>query len=102
MKYYILSGVYNGPGPDEETAAALLPGHKAFVAAGVERGDVLFGGPRASGVSGMIVVRAESEEALMAYIAADPMVTHGIQHYEITELLPMEHQEYLAPWLEQR
>ena len=38
----------------------------------------------------------------MDYIAADPMVTHGIQHYEITELLPMEHQEYLAPWLEQR
>ncbi len=102
MKYYVLSGVYNDPAPDAEKAASLLEGHKAFVAEGVRRGDVLFGGPRASGVSGMIIVRAESDEALQAYINTDPMVLGGVQHYDITEILPMEHQEYLAPWLEQR
>jgi hypothetical protein len=48
----------------------------------------------------MILLRAESEEALQAYIDTDPMVTGGVQHYEITEILPMEHKEYLAPWLE--
>lgn len=100
MKFYVLAGTYNEPNPlTPAETEALMPGHKEFVQRGVEAGMVLFGGPRASGVSGMIVVRAEDENALMAYINTDPMVTNGVQHYEITEILPKEHQAYIEPWL---
>ncbi|MCF0121215.1 MAG: hypothetical protein HUJ65_06210 [Oscillospiraceae bacterium] len=100
MKYYILSGVYNDPMPvTPDEMKELMPGHIRFVQDGVDAGNVLFGGPRANGSSGMIIVRAENEDALNAYIATDPLFVKGVQHYDITEVLPMEHQSFIEPWL---
>ena len=65
------------------------PEHAAFMEALVDDGFVLLGGPVGDGVRTLLVVDAESEEAIHERLAADPWAPTGllriaaVDHWEI-------------------
>lgn len=60
---------------------------------------ILTCGPKPNG-GGVIIVRAESTEAVEELIANDPFVTAGVQEYSIQEFNVFAIQEYAKEWKE--
>lgn len=89
MKYYIAQSFFNEPMPvsGEDFSSKYFPMHQKHIEAGIEAGTVLFAGPRTAGGGGLFVARAESREALNAFIARDPFVVHSLARFEVTEFL---------------
>ena len=87
------------PVPAELVRDELHPKHVQFIAAGVEKGVVVFGGPK-TGIGGIVLIKAPSPEACRAFLSEDPMVVAGAQTYTVTEFRIVEHQPCLDPILE--
>jgi len=58
---------------------------------------VLACGPKPDG-GGIMIIRAESQEAIEEYIANDPFVKEGVQEYAIKEFNIFAIQEYAEEW----
>ncbi len=76
----------------------LHPKHVQFIADGVEKGYVVFGGPK-TGIGGIVLIKAPSLEACQAFLSEDPMVAAGAQYYTVTEFQIVEHHPCLEPIL---
>ena len=94
--FYICEGNLTSPRPVsvELVRDELHPKHVQFIADGVEKGVVVFGGPK-TGIGGVVLIKAASLEACQAFLAEDPMVRAGAQSYRITEFHIVEHQPCL-------
>ncbi len=100
MPYFILSASYCDPLPMTRAEVdALLPAHKEFILRGMRTGNVLCAGPKKSGGGGFVIVKAETRAALEDYITTDPYFQNGILHFDITEFMPYDYQEYLDQWV---
>ena len=99
--FYVCEGNLVSPLPVsiELVRDELHPKHVQFIAAGVDKGMVVFGGPK-TGVGGIVLIKAPSLEACQAFLDEDPMVVAGAQRYTITEFRIVEHQPCLDPILE--
>ncbi len=98
--FYVCEGIPASPlpVPAELVRDEIHPKHVQFVAAGVEKGVVVFGGPKTD-VGGIILIKAPSAEACEAFLSGDPMVAAGAQTYRISEFRIMEHNPCLDPLL---
>ena len=86
------------PVPAEKVRDEIHPQHIRFVADGVEKGIVVFGGPKTD-VGGVILMKAPSMAACRAFLAEDPMLIAGAQSYRIAEFRIIEHHPCLAALL---
>ena len=98
--FYVCEGILADPLPVSEAQVRdeIHPKHVQFVAEGVEKGVVVFGGPKTD-VGGIILIKAPSLAACEAFLAGDPMVAAGAQRYRISEFRIMEHNACLDPLL---
>ena len=62
-----------------------LEAHRAFLAGQYANGTFIASGPKEPRTGGIILARAESQEALAATLAQDPFQVHGVAEYRITQ-----------------
>lgn len=98
--FYVCEGNLASPLPvsHEKIRDELHPKHVQFIADGVEKGFVIFGGPK-TGIGGIVLVKAPSLDACQAFLSGDPMVKAGAQYYTVTEFQIVEHHPCLEPIL---
>lgn len=76
-------GFFEAPTPEEE---AILDEHFAYLKRAAETGTVLLAGPCTDDTFGLVVFRAENEEAANAFMFDDPSVKKNVM---VAELHPM-------------
>ncbi|NUT61879.1 YciI family protein [Herbaspirillum sp. C9C3] len=59
-----------------------LDTHKAWLAANLKQGRVIFAGPLAAGGGGLVLAACADEEELHAMMAQDCFVTHAVASYQ--------------------
>ena len=97
MKYFILNGTFKEGRPGGPVFKAALDAHHAYTAEYIKNGDILTCGPKPGG-GGVIIIRAESVEAIEKFIANDPFVTAGVQEYAVQEFTVFAIQDYAKGW----
>jgi uncharacterized protein YciI len=65
-----------------------LSAHREYLAKHYAIGDFIASGPQNPRVGGVIMMKAESREAVDAIIAEDPFHINGIADYQIVEFTP--------------
>lgn len=95
MKHFLVESTYLVPLATIETVRAA---HRAYLQAGIDQGIVLCAGPQASGVGGMILVRADSQSTIEAFFASDPYIREGYARCRYVEFKPVLHAPSLADW----
>ena len=65
-----------------------LTAHREYLAKHYAAGDFIASGPQNPRVGGVIMMKAESREAVNAIIAEDPFHINGIADYQIVEFTP--------------
>ena len=98
--FYVCEGNLTSPLPVSHALIRdeLHPRHVQFIADGVDKGYVVFGGPK-TGIGGIVLIKAASLEDCQAFLSQDPMVLAGAQSYRITEFQIVEHNACLDPLL---
>jgi len=76
-------GFFEAPTPEEES---ILTEHLAYLKKAAEGGIVLLAGPCLDETFGLVVFRAENDEAANAFMLADPSVRENVM---VAELHPM-------------
>lgn len=65
-----------------------LASHREYLATHYAVGDFIASGPQNPRVGGVIIMKADSREAVEAIIAEDPFHINGIADYRIVEFSP--------------
>ena len=65
-----------------------LQAHREYLAENYAAGNFIASGPQTPRVGGVIMMKAESREAVNAIIAEDPFHINGIADYQIVEFTP--------------
>lgn len=68
---------------DLQTVDSHVPDHTKYLQKNYELGNFLLSGRRIPRTGGIIIARAEHEEAVRAIIKEDPFYIHGVAEYEI-------------------
>jgi uncharacterized protein YciI len=76
-------GFFDSPTPEEES---ILDEHFAYLKKAAEEGIVLMAGPCTDDTFGLVVFRAENDQAANAFMFADPSVKKNVM---MAELHPM-------------
>ena len=97
MKYFVVNGTFKEGRPEGPAFKAALDAHHAHIDQYLRSGDILTCGPKPGG-GGVMIIRAESREALDRILANDPFVTGGIQEYAVSEFTVYSIQEYAKQW----
>lgn len=83
-----------------EEVERLFPEHRAYLRRAFEAGMFVVSGVRSpAAVGGLILARAESEEAIRATTAEDPFVRAGVAEYAILPFSPLWYAPAFAPFL---
>ena len=100
MKYFLVQSVMASPLPvsTEELQEKFIPLHEAHIARGIEKGIVLFAGPKIGKSGGFMIARAESVDELQLFTNADPFVLNAIAGFDITEFLMNDRSEFVKDW----
>jgi uncharacterized protein YciI len=101
MKYYVAISTFNNPLPVEsEELNTIIQQHLSHLQKGFDEGWILFSGPKVGSGGGVIIMKAETQNEVDEYFAADPMKKAGVQNYEITEFKLHKSQNNLSEWFE--
>lgn len=65
-----------------------LTAHREYLAKHYAAGDFIASGPQTPRIGGVIMMKADSREAVEAIIAEDPFHINGIADYQIVEFTP--------------
>jgi uncharacterized protein YciI len=76
-------GFFDTPTPEEE---AVMEEHFAYLKKAAEAGTILLAGPCKDDTFGLVVFRAENEDAANAFMCGDPSVKKNVM---VAELHPM-------------
>ncbi len=96
MKHFLLEGQHLVPFSE---MAHLVDEHHAFLDRGYREGVFLFSGPQVPPHGGFLVARAESVDALHAYLANEPFVKANVMRFSrVTEFDPAQYQGFLTEW----
>lgn len=68
---------------DRSQYEPFLPAHRAYLQQLDAAGTLVLSGPFSDRRGGMVLIRAESEEAARAIAEADPLVLHQVDRYEL-------------------
>ena len=100
MKYFLVQSVMASPLPvsPEELTSKYIPMHEKHIAGGIEKGIVLFAGPKIGKSGGFMIARAESVDELQLFTNADPFVLNAIAGFDITEFLMNDRSEFVKDW----
>ena len=71
-----------------EEVDRFLQAHRDFLAEHYKTGDIITSGPQNPRVGGVIIMKADSRDAVNAIIAQDPFNINGIADYQIVEFTP--------------
>ena len=71
-----------------EDVDRFLQANRNYLAEHYAAGDFITSGPQTPRVGGVIMIRAESREAVDSIIAQDPFNINGIADYQIVEFTP--------------
>ncbi|HEY1015327.1 MAG TPA: YciI family protein [Herpetosiphonaceae bacterium] len=96
MNHFLVEITYLVP---LERIDELLPGHRAFLQEGYDRGLLLLSGPQNPRVGGIVVARAESFAELDSFFAGDPYRREGVAEYRFVEFSPVKFQPLVADWI---
>ena len=94
MKYYIIHITYVVP---QNEVDQIRPEHREYLKLFYDKGILLFSGPRIPPTGGILVAKAENDDAIGQMIADDPFNVKGIASYEIVEMKPAMWATELAP-----
>ena len=98
MKHFLLEGQHLAPFSE---MAHLVDEHHAFLDRGYKEGVFLFSGPQVPPHGGFLVARAESVDALNAYLADEPFVKAKVMRFSrVTEFNAAQCQGFLNDWFE--
>jgi uncharacterized protein YciI len=96
MKHFLLEGQHLVPFNE---LAHLVDEHHAFLDGGYREGVFLFSGPQVPPHGGFLVARAESLDALNAYLRDEPFVKAGVMRFSrVTEFNAAQYQGFLQEW----
>ena len=96
MKHFLVEITYQAP---LEEIDRVTPEHRAFLQKGVDSGLLLYSGRQVPPAGGLILARAESQEALEMFFAGDPYRIEGMGHYRFVEFGPTKVQPFLQDWI---
>src|SRR5580692_5167161 len=97
MKYFFLEGEHLVP--FEQRDPAMIAAHRVFLQRGYDEGRFLLSGPSVPPTGGVLVARAESLDALNAWLAEEPFCKAGLMRFaKIIEFNPVQHQPVLNEW----
>lgn len=65
-----------------------LTAHREYLAKHYVAGDFIASGPQTPRIGGVIMMKADSREAVEAIIAEDPFHINGIADYQIVDFTP--------------
>lgn len=71
-----------------EEVDRFLQAHRDFLAEHYAAGDLITSGPQTPRVGGVIMLKADSREAVNAILACDPFYINAIADYQIVEFTP--------------
>jgi uncharacterized protein YciI len=96
MKHFLLEGQHLVPFNE---LAHLVDEHHAFLDRGYREGVFLFSGPQVPPHGGFLVARAESLDALNAYLEDEPFVKAKVMRFSrVTEFNAAQYQDFLEEW----
>ena len=84
--------------PAEEVTAHLEE-HRAYLRRAIAAGQLIVSGRRLDDAGGVILVRAASEDAVRALVAADPFGQHGVATHQIIPFAALWNAPTFAPFL---
>jgi uncharacterized protein YciI len=96
MKHFLVEITYQAP---LEEIDKVKPEHRAFLQQGYDSGLLLYSGRQVPPASGLILARAESQEALEMFFAGDPYRIAGMGNYRFVEFGPTKFQPFLQDWI---
>jgi uncharacterized protein YciI len=96
MKHFLVEITYQAP---LEEIDKVTPEHRAFLQQGYDSGLLLYSGRQVPPASGLILARAESQEALEMFFAGDPYRIAGMGNYRFGEFGPTKFQPFLQDWI---
>ena len=96
MKFFVAQRIQKHL-PEQE-AMQWLPKHGEYMQYGVDQNIILLAGPIPDADGGFTILRAESKEQAEEFLAKDPMVQEGLQHYEVNEFLPLSKAPEVENW----
>jgi uncharacterized protein YciI len=96
MKHFLIEITYQAP---LEEIDKVTPEHRAFLQQGDDSGLLLYSGRQVPPASGLILARAESQEALEMFFAGDPYRIAGMGNYRFVEFGPTKFQPFLQDWI---
>jgi len=76
----IRSAMIENPRPEEESR---LEEHFEYLARALDQGRLVLAGPCLDGEFGVVVFRADTEQAAREFMEADPAVRHGLMTGEL-------------------
>lgn len=98
MKHFLLEGQHLVPFNE---MTHMVDEHHAFLDRGYREGVFLFSGPQVPPHGGFLVARAESSDALNAYLADEPFVKAKVMRFSrIMEFNAAQYQNFLKRWFE--
>lgn len=65
-----------------------LQAHRDYLAEHYAAGDIIMSGPRNPRIGGVIMIKADSGEAVNAILSQDPFNINGIADYQVVEFTP--------------
>ena len=99
MKYFIItSSPAPGVSDDQATDEAIITAHLQHIQRGFDEGWILFSGPKAQTSGGVLIMKAESESAVEAFFATDPLQVAGILKNEWVEFKLHDCQDAIKHW----
>lgn len=96
MRHFIIELTYTMP---IEQFGDALPAHRVFLTAAYDQRWILVSGPQVPRTGGVIIARAPSLEALMRYMADDPLKQRGLATYRYIEFDPVRYQPQFEGWV---
>ena len=96
MKYFVAESTMLAslPVSEKELAEKYIPLHAEHIASGIAAGIVLCAGPKEEG-GGIMVARAETREALDAFLDADPFTRFGLARFEVKEFMMKDRSDFV-------
>ena len=97
MKYFLAQSIMAEPlpVPAEDVPKVYIPMHEKHIAAGIAAGMVLLAGPKVTEGGGLMIARAESREALDAFLERDPFVLNGLARFDVKEFMLNDRSEFV-------
>lgn len=96
MKHFVVEILFSVP---FEKVEPVVPAHREFLQGGYDSGLLLMSGPQNPRIGGVLIARAESLEAVQAFVDKDPYKLNGVATYRFIEFNPVKRQAFMESWV---